>query len=50
LPLSANAALDQVIAFTGRDTDKNVWVTIGGQLGWSFPKTRLHPRNSGPIY
>jgi hypothetical protein len=27
---------DHIIAFTGRDTDKNVWVTLGGELGASF--------------
>lgn len=28
--------LDHVIAFTGRDTDKNVWVTLGEELGMAF--------------
>lgn len=27
---------DHVIAFTGRDTDKNIWITIGEQFGASF--------------
>jgi len=27
---------DQIIAFTGRSTDENVWVSIGHQLGASF--------------
>ena len=27
---------DHVIAFTGRDTDENVWVNIGAQLGATF--------------
>jgi hypothetical protein len=31
-----NVELDQVIAFTGRSTDENVWVTIGKQLGANF--------------
>jgi predicted AAA+ superfamily ATPase len=29
---------DAVIVFTGRDTDKNVWVSIGEELGVSFPE------------
>ncbi len=28
---------DHVIAFTGRSTDENVWVTLGEQLGTNFP-------------
>jgi hypothetical protein len=28
---------DNVIAFSGRSTDTNVWVTIGKQLGADFP-------------
>jgi Protein of unknown function (DUF499) len=28
---------DKVVAFTGRSTDENVWVTIGEQLGADFP-------------
>jgi hypothetical protein len=28
---------DKVVAFTGRSTDENVWVTIGKQLGADFP-------------
>lgn len=31
-----NVKPDQVIAFTGRSTDENVWVTIGKQLGADF--------------
>lgn len=27
---------DHVIAFTGRDTDKNVWMTLGEELGVTF--------------
>lgn len=29
---------DHVIAFTGRSTDENVWVTLGEQLGTTFPE------------
>ena len=29
---------DSVIAFTGRSTDENVWVTLGKQLGADFPE------------
>lgn len=28
---------DKVVAFTGRSTDENVWVSIGKQLGANFP-------------
>jgi hypothetical protein len=38
----ANAKPDVVAAFTGRATDKKVWVSIGEQLGVTFPR-------SGPV-
>ena len=28
---------DKIVAFTGRSTDENVWVSIGKQLGAAFP-------------
>ncbi len=28
---------DKIVAFTGRSTDENVWVSIGKQLGANFP-------------
>lgn len=38
---------DFVVSFTGRDTDKNIWVAIGEQLGVNFLPTLLHPKNNG---
>ena len=43
LPLEGSTVItqpDHVIAFTGRSTDENVWVTIGTQLGASFDDDR----------
>jgi hypothetical protein len=36
----ASVTADHVIAFTGRNTDENVWVATGRELGTEFEPTK----------